>query len=71
MRKDNQKATGSYVRTTWLAVGVLSVIISALAGVLFGPSNVGSISILKELVDHLPFVEIDSGLSDRHQAIIW
>ena len=71
MRKDNLKATSSYVRTSWLAIGVLSVIISGMAGVLFGPSNVGSMSILKELVDHLPFFEIDSGLSDRHQAIIW
>lgn len=71
MRQDNLKATSSYVRASWLAIGFLAVIISGMAGILFGPSNVGSVSILKELADHLPFVEIDSGLSDRHQAIIW
>ena len=72
MRQDNSlKATSSYVRASWLVVGILAVIISGMAGVLFGPSNVDSMSILKELIDHLPIVEMDSGLSDRHQAIIW
>ena len=72
MRQDNSlKATSSYVRASWLVVGILAVIISGMAGILFGPSNVDSMSILKELIDHLPIVEMDSGLSDRHQAIIW
>ena len=54
MRQDNSlKATSSYVRASWLVVGILAVIISGMAGILFGPSNVDSMSILKELIDNL------------------
>ncbi|MEE2769128.1 MAG: iron ABC transporter permease [Actinomycetota bacterium] len=55
----------------WLAAGVAAAVLSGLAGLVFGPADLGIGPVLAELVDKLPFIEADSGLAERQEAIIW
>ena len=55
----------------WLGAGVVAAVLSGLAGLVFGPANLGIGPVLVELVDKLPFIEADSGLAERQEAIIW
>lgn len=41
------------------------------AAVLVGPASLGPVSVLAELLDRLPLVDVDSGLSPRESAIVW
>ncbi|MEE9299362.1 MAG: iron ABC transporter permease [Acidimicrobiia bacterium] len=41
------------------------------AAVLIGPASLDPMGVLAELLDRLPLVEIDSGLSSREAAIVW
>jgi iron complex transport system permease protein len=45
--------------------------IAVIAGVMVGPIAMAPIDILKSVVDRLPFVDVDSGLSERGDAILW
>lgn len=44
---------------------------AALAGALVGPAGLTSQGVLAELVDALPLVSVDSGLTPTQQAILW
>ena len=59
------------LRAWWLVSGVVTVIVVGLAGILFGPADLGIGEVLTELADGLPFVDAGSGLGARQQAIIW
>jgi iron complex transport system permease protein len=55
----------------WLATGVAAVVVAALAGLAFGPVGLPPLAVAAELAGHLPFVDVDSGLSAREAAIVW
>jgi iron complex transport system permease protein len=55
----------------WLGAGVVSVIVATVAGVAFGAVSLPPHRVFIELIDHLPFVDVDSGLSEREAAIVW
>ena len=55
----------------WLAVGVLAVLVAVVAGVAAGPVSLAPLDVGRELLDHLPFVDVRSGLTDREAAIVW
>ncbi|MGH9247650.1 MAG: FecCD family ABC transporter permease [Acidimicrobiales bacterium] len=44
---------------------------AALAGVLAGPVALDPLAVVRELIDRLPLVELDSGLTEREAAILW
>jgi iron complex transport system permease protein len=52
-----------------IASGVL--LAAALAGILVGAIALPAGGILAELVDALPFVDVDSGLTERQATILW
>ena len=54
-----------------LAVTLGVLILAVAAGLLLGPAALPPQAVLAELADHLPFVEVDSGLSPRQAAIVW
>jgi iron complex transport system permease protein len=56
-----------------ILVGIALACLAAVlvAGVLVGPVRLAPGSILRELVDRLPFVNVHSGLGDRDAAILW
>lgn len=54
----------------WLiAIAVLAI--ALLVGAMVGPAGLTARSVLLELVDALPFVEVDSGLTSQQRAILW
>ena len=55
----------------WLLAGVGAVAVAALVGVSSGPVALAPGRVVLELVDRLPLVDVDSGLSASEQAIVW
>ena len=55
----------------WLAAGVVAVLVAVVAGVAAGPVSLAPADVGRELLDHLPFVDLRSGLSERQAAIVW
>lgn len=53
------------VLTTAVTLGAVAM------AVLIGPASLDPMGVLAELLDRLPLVEIDSGLSSREAAIVW
>jgi iron complex transport system permease protein len=51
------------------AAGLL--LLACIAGVAFGPVSLPAGGVVTELLDRLPFVGVDSGLSEREAAILW
>lgn len=52
-------------------VGAGAVVAAALLSMSMGAVSVPPDRVLVELVDHLPGIDVDSGLSDRDAAIVW
>jgi iron complex transport system permease protein len=55
----------------WVVLGVACVFAAALLGTTIGPVGVAPHRALLEVLDHIPGVQVDSGLSDVHAAIVW
>ncbi|MEO0493126.1 MAG: iron ABC transporter permease [Actinomycetota bacterium] len=51
-------------------VGVIAVLVTATAGIALGPVDIAPLDIARQLLDGLPFIEVDSGLTDQRIAII-
>ncbi|GAA0816296.1 FecCD family ABC transporter permease [Spirilliplanes yamanashiensis] len=58
------------LRPLWLVAGAVAVVAAALAGLAFGPVTLPPGSVAAELLNLLPGVRIDSGLTEREVAII-
>ena len=60
-------------RLSPLAVGVSLVLLlgALLAGLLVGAVGLSPGAVLAEVADRLPFVSVDSGLSEQEAAIVW
>jgi iron complex transport system permease protein len=52
-------------------LAICSVVAATLAGVSFGPASLPVHRVLVELVDHVPGVDVSSGLSDLGASIVW
>ncbi len=50
---------------------VLLAVAAAFAAVLVGPANIPAGGVVRELLDRLPFVSIESGLTERQAAVVW
>jgi len=59
------------LRRTTIGLGVVVCLAAVLVGCLVGPAGLSARGILLELVDAVPGVEVDSGLSVTQQAIFW
>lgn len=63
-------------RRRWSAVGwypaaVVGVVLAVLLGAMIGPAGPAWWRVPLALIDHLPLISIDSGVSDREWSIIW
>ncbi len=58
-------------RRTKIGAGVVVCVGAVLVGCLVGPAGLGVGGVLLELLDAVPGVEVDSGLSVTQQAIFW
>ncbi len=59
------------VRGWWLALGVLGVLGVTLVSLTVGPAEIAPHRVLLEVIDHLPGVRVDSGLSRLQASIVW
>lgn len=59
------------VTWAWWAAAVSTVLVVALAGVAIGPVGISPGGVVRELLDRLPLVDIDSGLTVREATIVW
>ena len=57
-------------RVPGLLIGFVAVAVATSAGVLIGPADIDRTDALKELLDRLPFISVDSGLSRIQKNII-
>lgn len=57
------------LRWTLIALGVLGVAVAAALAI--GPVSLPAGGVLRELLDRLPFVSVDSGLTDLQRAAVW
>ena len=53
-----------------LAAGVTAVVVAVVAGLTIGPVDIAAHRVALQLLDGLPGLAIDSGLSDAHAAIV-
>ena len=59
------------LRVGWLVGAVVAVVAAAVVALAFGPASLDPWAVAAEVLDHLPFVDIDSGLEARERAIVW
>ncbi|MGH2807812.1 MAG: FecCD family ABC transporter permease [Actinomycetota bacterium] len=59
------------LRARWLAVAMGVFVLAVLLGVSIGPVRLGLAATLADLVDHIPGVDVESGLTTQQSAILW
>ncbi|MFE0588700.1 FecCD family ABC transporter permease [Micromonospora echinospora] len=64
------KARPAGLRLPWLAAGILAVLVALIAGVSFGAVSLPPGSVAVELLNLVPGVRLDSGLTEREIAIV-
>jgi iron complex transport system permease protein len=55
----------------WLAGSIVFVLVAALLGLVVGPVTMAPHRVLLELLDHVPFVDVHSGLTQTEATIVW
>ena len=60
----------SGLRSRSLAAGLAAAVVAVLAGLTIGPVDIAAHRVALQLLDGLPGVTLDSGLSDAHAAIV-
>jgi len=71
MREPDAADTPTHLRWTWLAASG-AVLLGVLAlGLAVGPVSINPARSFVEILDHVPFVHVHSGLSSRDANIIW
>ncbi|HYF47611.1 MAG TPA: hypothetical protein VD926_15455, partial [Acidimicrobiales bacterium] len=62
--------TRTSLRPRWLVAAVGAVALATVLGLALGPVSISPPRVLAELLDHLPWVDLDSGLSERDATIV-
>jgi iron complex transport system permease protein len=58
------------LKVRWLVAGLVAVIVALVAGVALGPVRLNPIGVFLELLDQIPGIHIDSGLTPTGAAIV-
>jgi iron complex transport system permease protein len=58
-------------RMSWLPASLVAVVLAVLLGAMIGPAGPPWWRVPLALIDHLPVISIDSGVSEREWSIIW
>jgi cobalamin transport system permease protein len=59
------------LRVWWVVAAVAALIGSVVLAAMVGAVPISPTSVVKSMLDRLPFVDVDSGLDVRGQAILW
>ena len=63
--------TPERLRASVILVGAFACILAMGTSLAIGPAGINKTAILRELIDRLPFIEMESGLSPIHKSVIW
>lgn len=63
--------TAEKLRLSGVLFGCAALVGAAVLGLLIGPAEIDKTSATLELIGWVPFIEIESGLSEIHKKIIW
>lgn len=66
-----EAASDRRFRLGWLPASVVVVVVAVLLGAMIGPAGPVWWRVPLALLDHLPLISIDSGVSEREWTIIW
>lgn len=66
-----QTGTATPRATTWVVAGVVVLALALVAGTVVGPAGPTWWRVPLALLDRLPFVTIDAGISEREWSIVW
>jgi iron complex transport system permease protein len=59
------------LRMRWIVAGVAAVLAAVVLGTALGPAGLAPQRVLLELLDRLPLVSVNSGLTPLQSAIVW
>ena len=59
------------LRWWWVGGSALVLAVVVVGAVMVGPIALSPADIVRSVVDRLPFIGLDTGLSDRSEAILW
>ncbi|MBG0565302.1 FecCD family ABC transporter permease [Actinoplanes aureus] len=68
--ESRSRPTPARLRPAWLAAGVLAVLVATIAGLAFGSVSLPPAGVAVEILNLLPGVRLDSGLTEREAAIL-
>ena len=69
--KEEELEAPAKLKIWWLVLATATAVVAVGLGLTLGPASLGVREVLLEVLDRLPFVDYDSGLSEREQAIVW
>jgi iron complex transport system permease protein len=65
------RPSGSRLHWWWVVGAALALFGAVIVGVMVGPIALAPQDIVVALFDRLPFVDLESGLTERNEAILW
>ena len=71
VRRRRDPAAPARVRPLWAVVAAVAVVASAVLGILVGAIDLAPGSVLAEILDRIPGVDLTSGLTSSEAAIVW
>ena len=69
--KEEKLEAPAKLKAWGLVLAATTAVVAVGLGLTLGPASLGVREVLLEVLDRLPFVDYDSGLSEREQAIVW
>lgn len=65
------RPSGTRLHWWWVGAAVFVFFVSIVFGVMIGPIAIAPFDIVRSLLNRLPLIDVDAGLSDRSEAILW
>jgi iron complex transport system permease protein len=59
------------LRPVWIAGGLAAVLVAGVAGLSLGAVGISAPRVFLEVLDHVPWISVDSGLTEREADIVW
>ncbi len=59
------------LRWWWVLGAALALFAAIIAGVMIGVAEISPVDVVRSILDRVPFVDIDTEMTVRDEAIIW
>jgi iron complex transport system permease protein len=65
------RPAGTRLHWWWVVVAAVALVVAIIAGVMIGAVRLSPAQVVGSMLDRLPFVDLDTGLTVRQEAIVW